>query len=50
MLDISPLLDVGLVQIFSAKMLGPVYISTLLVYVFRGGGLSPLMLRDIKEK
>jgi hypothetical protein len=34
LLDISPLLDVGLVQIFSAKMLGPVYISTLLVYVF----------------
>ena len=31
-------------------MLGPVYISTLLVYVFLLGELSPLMLRDIKEK
>ena len=30
-LDISPLLDVGLVTIF--KMLGPVYVSSLLVYV-----------------
>jgi len=32
-----------------SKMLGPVYISSLLVYVFFGD-LSPLMLRDIKEK
>ena len=30
-------------------MLGPVYICSLLVYVFFGE-LSPLMLRDIKEK
>ena len=31
-------------------MLGPVYISSLLVYVFLLGELSPLILRDIKEK
>jgi hypothetical protein len=33
-----------------SKMLGPVYISCLLVYVFFLGELSPLMLRDTKEK
>ena len=30
-------------------MLGPDYVSSLLVYVFLGE-LSPLMLKDIKEK
>ena len=30
-------------------MLGPVYVSSLLVYVFFGE-LSPVMLRNIKEK
>ena len=30
-------------------MLGPVYVTSLLVYVFLLGELSPLILRDIKE-
>jgi hypothetical protein len=33
-----------------SKMLGPVYITSLLVYVFFIGELVPLMLRDIKKK
>jgi hypothetical protein len=31
-------------------MLGPVCVASLLVYVFSLGELSPLILRDIKEK
>ena len=31
------------------RMLGPVNVSSLLVYVFFIGELSPSMLRDIKE-
>ena len=31
-------------------MLGPVCVASLLVYVFFIGELSPLMLREIKEK
>ena len=31
-------------------MLGPVCVASLLVYVFLLGELSPLILRDIKEK
>ena len=31
-------------------MLGPVCVDSLLVYVFLLGELSPLMLREIKEK
>jgi hypothetical protein len=31
-------------------MLGPVYVASLLVYLFFIGELSPLILRDIKEK
>jgi Na+/pantothenate symporter len=31
-------------------MLGPVYVSSLLIYVFLLGELSPLILRDILKK
>jgi hypothetical protein len=30
--------------------MGPVYVTSLLVYVFLMGELSPLMFKDIKEK